>query len=364
MEKRKNFILFLFYFMICICSICAIGKVTAYGAGEITDETTWNTVPETGVATGSAVVTSSALVTADCNHIFYDYGYTSPVKNQVVIYANGSIVKEAENKINYKSLCLYTDILASYSYKVNTKGVVTPKSGKVVTGITLSSEKPVLVKGKIVDKEAQKIARVKIKNGQVTVTAQKIPGLVYLWIMDTGSREVYESCPVNVLAAPSKINLYNIPDSDNSFSFHEKQYKKDNIEIGQEKRIYIYPYYKNGNENKKAGEAVFTAEVETKAANYFSVTQDSKNPFCFIITTSVLNNGNKVSGKITFTCKQNGKKAVFVATAVKPVFNKKSLVAYFSCTGTTEKVAKKIANATSADLYEIKPQVPYTKADL
>ena len=42
----------------------------------------------------------------------------------------------------------------------------------------------------------------------------------------------------------------------------------------------------------------------------------------------------------------------------------KILVAYFSASGKTEKVAKKLAEAISADIYEIKPEVKYTKADL
>ena len=42
----------------------------------------------------------------------------------------------------------------------------------------------------------------------------------------------------------------------------------------------------------------------------------------------------------------------------------KKLVAYFSASGTTAKVAKTLAEAAGADLYEIKPQVPYTKSDL
>ena len=42
----------------------------------------------------------------------------------------------------------------------------------------------------------------------------------------------------------------------------------------------------------------------------------------------------------------------------------KTLVAYFSASGTTEGVAKKVAEAAGADLFEIKPEVPYTNADL
>ena len=42
----------------------------------------------------------------------------------------------------------------------------------------------------------------------------------------------------------------------------------------------------------------------------------------------------------------------------------KTLVAYFSASGVTKKSAEKLAAAAKADIYEIKPAVPYTKADL
>jgi flavodoxin len=40
------------------------------------------------------------------------------------------------------------------------------------------------------------------------------------------------------------------------------------------------------------------------------------------------------------------------------------LVAYFSASGTTKHVAEKLAEAAGADLYEIRPEIPYTNADL
>ena len=42
----------------------------------------------------------------------------------------------------------------------------------------------------------------------------------------------------------------------------------------------------------------------------------------------------------------------------------KKLVAYFSASGTTRKIAEMIAQAAEADLYEITPKQPYSKADL
>ena len=43
---------------------------------------------------------------------------------------------------------------------------------------------------------------------------------------------------------------------------------------------------------------------------------------------------------------------------------KKTLVAYFSCTGRTERVAKTLAETIGADLYQIVPEKPYSDADL
>ena len=42
----------------------------------------------------------------------------------------------------------------------------------------------------------------------------------------------------------------------------------------------------------------------------------------------------------------------------------KKLIAYFSATGRTAKVAKLLAETLGADIHEIQPKVPYTKADL
>ena len=42
----------------------------------------------------------------------------------------------------------------------------------------------------------------------------------------------------------------------------------------------------------------------------------------------------------------------------------KKLVAYFSASGTTKEAAERLAKAAGADLFEIKPTIPYTSADL
>ena len=42
----------------------------------------------------------------------------------------------------------------------------------------------------------------------------------------------------------------------------------------------------------------------------------------------------------------------------------RKLVAYFSASGVTAKLAESLSEAIGADLYEIEPKIPYTKADL
>ena len=44
--------------------------------------------------------------------------------------------------------------------------------------------------------------------------------------------------------------------------------------------------------------------------------------------------------------------------------NQKAVVAYFSATGTTKRVAENLSKAINADIYEIKPSVSYTSDDL
>ena len=43
---------------------------------------------------------------------------------------------------------------------------------------------------------------------------------------------------------------------------------------------------------------------------------------------------------------------------------KRKLVAYFSASGVTKRAAERLAKAAGADLFEIKPAVPYSQADL
>lgn len=60
-------------------------------------------------------------------------------------------------------------------------------------------------------------------------------------------------------------------------------------------------------------------------------------------------------------CAQNSKED---KTMKENAETNKVLVAYFSATGTTESVAKKISECTDGDLVRIRPEQAYTRADL
>lgn len=62
---------------------------------------------------------------------------------------------------------------------------------------------------------------------------------------------------------------------------------------------------------------------------------------------------------LTFSCSAKAQKQTTGTQS-----GKKILVAYFSCTGTTEKVATVIANETGSKLYRITPAKAYTSVDL
>ena len=64
---------------------------------------------------------------------------------------------------------------------------------------------------------------------------------------------------------------------------------------------------------------------------------------------------------LTFSCSSKAQKQT---TDADTQSDKKILVAYFSCTGTTERVADAIAQAVSGKLYWITPAAAYTSADL
>jgi hypothetical protein len=71
-----------------------------------------------------------------------------------------------------------------------------------------------------------------------------------------------------------------------------KKYTRGDINVSDNTKIYVYPSYKLNNIVTKATDVTFSATVDSKATDYFTVTQDSDNPYCFIVTAKGLKDGN------------------------------------------------------------------------
>lgn len=240
-------------------------------------------------------------------HIFSDYSYTNPVTGpSIVIYGNGNTQAAGGKKVNNRIATVYTDILASYNYTVNAKGVVKPSAGKVIVGITKSSVKPeVNSKNKITDTSASKIAKAKIKNGQITVTAfGREGGLVYLWVVDTGNKGVSECCPVDVKLVPRKLEVQDISGT-----------KLSNPKLENGKTLDVCLTGTAG--TVKAEDGTYTASVDSKYSGYVTVTpvEGSKNKFTIKATRLKNDKDTKVS--VGFKCNENGKKIKFSLTITK-----------------------------------------------
>lgn len=240
------------------------------------------------------------------SHLFCDYNYNSPVSGSAIIYGNGISKTIDGKKVNNKALTVYTDITASYKYTLNSRGIVKPSIGKVIVGVTKSDIKPeVSSRNKITDTSASNIAKARIKNGQITVTSVgKEGGLVYLWVIDTGSKEVSACCPINVKLAPKKLEVQDTSGS---------KLKDTKLANGNTLEVCIAGLAGS----IKTDDCTYTATVDQKYSSYITVTpvQDSKNKFTIKATGLKNNKDTKVS--ITFTCDQNGKKTKFALTITK-----------------------------------------------
>lgn len=232
-------------------------------------------------------------------HIFSDYNNSNPLSGSaIVIYGNGANIMSDGKKVNNKIFTAYTDILASYKYTVNNRGVVKPSIGKVIVGITKSSIKPpVNNKNKITDTSASNIAKAKINNGQITVTAVgKEGGLVYLWVIDTGNKGVSECYPIDVKLAPRKLEIQDMSEN-----------KLTNTRLENGKNLYvcvtgIVPGL------GKTNDCTYTAVTDLKYQNYITVTPVIGSKDKFIINAKGLKNNKDTKTIIIFKCDQNEKK--------------------------------------------------------
>lgn len=282
-----------------------------------------------GVALQKAQVAKAEGGTpAAVDHFYDDYKHESKATDaSLVAYVNGGKDK--------KSDVVYTDMAPSYYYvnttpdpnNKNAKGKFTSATSKVLVAVSTSNSSNPINKGKVDSKatevrDAQKIAKATIKDGIITVTAQKNAGKVYVWVADscTGNSAKISA---TIKTAPKKINLYSkaMTDEQVNASTQPATYTKGDINIGASKDVCLYAY--NEADKKKTQvkqDITFEASVDAKAKEYFTVTQKEKDATSFTIKAIKLGTGDKaVTGTITFTCKESGAKTTFKATAVDGV---------------------------------------------
>lgn len=251
---------------------------------------------------------NSPLLVPPATHIFSDYNYNNTLSGSaIVVYGNGANLMVNDKKVNNKIFTVYTDILASYKYTINNKGIVKPSIGKVIVGITKSNIKPEINnKNKITDTSASKIARATIKNGQIKITALgKEGGLVYLWVIDTGNKGICECYPVDVRLAPRKLEVQDILGN---------KIKNTRLENGKNLDICVTGIVSG---QTKTDDCTYTATVDPKYQNYITVTPVTGSKNKFTINATGLNNDKDTKAVIIFKCDQNGKTVKFSLTVTK-----------------------------------------------
>ena len=186
------------------------------------------------------------------------------------------------------------------------------------------------------------------KKGKVTA---KKKGTAKIQITVTGKNKKKKSTWIKIKAENPAVESVSILIDGSGFT--EKEYS---LERGGRKDLNV---------NAAPANAVKSIQYESNNAQVANVDQKG---------TVAGENVGTARITVTVTDKDNKKKSVWITIKVteskpdpqpEPVPGKnKILVAYFSATNTTEKIAGYIAEELPADLYEIVPEIPYTLADL
>ncbi len=254
--------------------------------------------------------------------------------------AGKSAVRAVSARIDNKKVAKKTYTLDIGKSK-NIKVIVSPK--KLVKSIRYKSNRPGIVSVS--------------KKGKITA---KKKGTAKIQITVTGKDRKKKSTWVKVKAVNPKIQSISVRiDNKNVagtvYSLERGGWKDLKVDVMPAKSLKSIQYV-SGNAS--------VANVDQKG------TVIARNTGTARITVTALNKDNKkksvwVDIRVTERSQEPTPtpEPTPEPTPVTPG-NSKILVAYFSATNTTEKIAGYIADGLPADLYEIDPAVPYTSADL
>lgn len=269
----------------------------------------------------SATITITVIGTKEYQNIYLDASFTAePKEEDLMVWVNGGNIKFSDNtRYNYKMRSLYTNIKPSKITTEDSRGRIKTKNGKLVAGITLSAEPPTLVKGKIVDTEAAKIAKatVNAKTGLIKVTAQKKTGEVYLWVMDTGDDKAVAYAKLTVTAAPAKLLL-----NDKDYSTSGRAVvKKQTLAIGESTEVFLEPLLASrGAELAQGGS--YSVTFSKNGEKYVNVEPIAGALYGYRITPVALDAakpGRTLNVRVNFVCNENNKKTSLAITITNPM---------------------------------------------
>lgn len=313
----------------------------------VTSSGTGTSAVLTAKRNGTATITATAVgggIKATCNvtvtgsieyeNIYLDAACSeTPDEEDFYIWVNGGNVGPTKDtKYNYKMRTLYTDVRPSTITTVDAKGRTKTTNGKLVVGITLSDSEPELVKGKIVDTEAAKIAKatVNAKTGEIKITAQKETGTVYLWVVDTGDDKAMAYAKITVKASPVKMVV-----NDADYTSEDRSLVKAvTLPLNESTQVYLEPLLATKS-TTIADDSTYTVSYSKEGEQYVSVTPISGSKYGYTISPIGLNAlkaGKTVKVTVTFTCNENGKKASVAVTLTNPT----TAVTYSAGTGMTD----------------------------
>lgn len=308
-----------------VCTPLVNGKATVTVTGVRNGTTSVIAKPLVGNA---AAVTTAITVTGAsmCQTLYKDETGTAVVtESDMVGYANGGKVKENGITKNYKTIESYTDMaVPEYTTSKGKKA-----KGKVIVGITSSEDIPEVKNNKIVsDARAKQMASASIKSirnssyKKVTVTAKKDPGEVYLWVISLTTKDTIckvDYCPITILAAPTSIKVKD--------SIGQIQ-KSGTTYLGGSVSVNLDTTYKNSQrQTVVTNDATYTVSFG-KDSDYATVS--CLGTKSYLIMPTKLKNNKVTTIKVTFQCRENGKKAVYTlkvgnsVTAVRAVSGSKS----------------------------------------
>ncbi len=135
------------------------------------------------------------------------------------------------------------------------------------------------------------------------------------------------------------------------------------IQSNSESSLFVSSVTSSATVSSNGGDSLSTGGSSMQSVQSSNASATNSSPESSVNSSSSSSSSQPESSSTpTFTSSQQSSSSIDIPTV--PEEKTDILVAYFSATNTTEKLAEYTAEILDADLYEIMPTVPYTDADL